>query len=75
MVLLLGHRDFIPADCRFRQMKGPFDGTEEHRDTPDPPSGFEVYDQVKGLQVTFGNIQWKLYQVGGSELQKEEHVY
>lgn len=45
-------------------MKDGPDSREEHKEAPDPPYVFEVYEHVKGLEVTFGNIQRQLYQVG-----------
>lgn len=35
-------------------MKGPLDGRKEHRETTVSSFGLEVYDQVKRLDVTFG---------------------
>lgn len=51
-------------------MKGPFDGREEPRETVGPPSGLEVYGQVKGLEVTFRKHSQARCQVERHELEK-----
>lgn len=56
-------------------MKGPFDDREEHREAPDPPSHLEVYEQVKGLEVTFGKYSRATMPWGGIELEKGEDMF
>lgn len=49
------HLHFLPVE-RFRRMKGSFDDREEHMETVEPPSGLEVHEQVKRLEVIFGKL-------------------
>nr|XP_033512423.1 uncharacterized protein LOC104097825 [Nicotiana tomentosiformis] len=48
----LGHRRFLPLDHPFRRDKKSFDGKEEHRLTPAPLSGEEVFEEL----IEFNNI-------------------
>ncbi|XP_042486512.1 uncharacterized protein LOC122066739 [Macadamia integrifolia] len=46
----LGHRRFLPSDHRFRRDRRTFDGHEEHKGQPEPLSGYEVLEQLEGVQ-------------------------
>lgn len=71
----IAHQRFVQVDHMFRCMKGPLSGSEEHRVARGPPSGLEVYDQVKAQKVTLENIRWKPCQMRGIELDKEAHIF
>ncbi|XP_019255093.1 PREDICTED: uncharacterized protein LOC109233677 [Nicotiana attenuata] len=50
----LGHRRFLPRDHPFRRDKKSFDGKEEHRPTPAPLSGEEVFEELLEFNNIFG---------------------
>lgn len=56
-------------------MKGPFGDSEEHRETVHSPSGLQVYEQVKGLEVIIETLKENRAMWEGSELEKEEHTF
>ncbi|KAL5699749.1 THO complex subunit 7 [Ranunculus cassubicifolius] len=54
----LGARQFLPVDHIFRFNKSSFDNKVETRDAPQPLTGNEVLDQLKGhSQITFGKAE------------------
>ncbi|GMI71089.1 hypothetical protein HRI_000778200 [Hibiscus trionum] len=52
------HRRWLDPDHRFRTDKHSFDGTEEHRSAPSPPTGSDVSRQLEALNET-GDGPWK----------------
>ncbi|XP_019051541.1 PREDICTED: uncharacterized protein LOC104587313 [Nelumbo nucifera] len=50
----MGHRRFLDTNHRFRYEKQSFDGNQEFRVAPTPPSGTTVLHQLDGLQFTLG---------------------
>ncbi|XP_019245219.1 PREDICTED: uncharacterized protein LOC109225081 [Nicotiana attenuata] len=55
----LGHRRFLPRDHLFRRDKKSFDGKEEHRPTPAPLSGEEVFEELLEFNNMFGKSSKK----------------
>ncbi|XP_043714726.1 uncharacterized protein LOC122663086 [Telopea speciosissima] len=46
----LGHRRFLPQGHRFRRDKKSFDGYEEHELQPKPLSGYDILEELEGVQ-------------------------
>ncbi|XP_019173250.1 PREDICTED: uncharacterized protein LOC109168723 [Ipomoea nil] len=53
----LGHRRFLDRAHPYRRLKKAFNGQQDYTDAPQPMTGIEVYERVKGINVTFGNTQ------------------
>ncbi|XP_068495089.1 uncharacterized protein [Phaseolus vulgaris] len=50
----MGHRRFLSKEHRFRFNHHLFDGTNELRDAPKPLLGSDIWNQIEGVNVTFG---------------------
>ncbi|XP_039142864.1 uncharacterized protein LOC120280181 isoform X1 [Dioscorea cayenensis subsp. rotundata] len=50
----MGHRQFLDSNHKFRVDKKSFDGTEEFKIMPNPPSTTEILHQLEGFQNEFG---------------------
>ncbi|XP_043714991.1 uncharacterized protein LOC122663380 [Telopea speciosissima] len=46
----LGHHRFLPQGHRFRRDKKSFDGYEEHELQPKPLSGYDILEELEGVQ-------------------------
>ncbi|XP_019163187.1 PREDICTED: uncharacterized protein LOC109159542 [Ipomoea nil] len=53
----LGHRRFLDRAHPYRRLKKAFNGQQDYTDAPQPMTGIEVYERVKGINVTFGKTQ------------------
>ncbi|XP_024172237.1 uncharacterized protein LOC112178311 [Rosa chinensis] len=53
-VSFVGHRKYLPSDHVFRKQKGPFNGQQEFGIAPDPLSGKEILERVKGIKPSWG---------------------
>ncbi|XP_019179175.1 PREDICTED: uncharacterized protein LOC109174391 [Ipomoea nil] len=53
----LGHRRFLDRAHPYRRLKKAFNGQQYYTDAPQPMTGIEVYECVKGINVTFGKTQ------------------
>jgi len=50
----MGHRRFLHKDHKFRLSCSLFDGRTELREAPEHLSGSGIFEQVQGINVTFG---------------------
>ena len=50
----IGYRRFLNKGHKFRLNHNLFNGTNELRDGPEPFSGSNIWNQVEGVNVTFG---------------------
>jgi hypothetical protein len=58
----MGHRHYIPMKHTFRSMKDKFNGNTEKRHPPPHLIGHEVYEMVKGVQLSLvGEKGWQEY--------------
>ena len=48
------HHRFLNKEHKFRLNRHLFNGTNELRDAPEPLSGSDIWNQVEGVNVTFG---------------------
>ena len=71
--VFMHHRKFLPRDHQYRKKKKLFNGEVEDRVARRPLTGYEVYEQVKGVETVFG----KTGQVQGGEdrLWKKESIF
>ncbi|XP_019154251.1 PREDICTED: uncharacterized protein LOC109150723 [Ipomoea nil] len=53
----LGHRRFLDRAHPYRRLKKAFNGQQDYTDAPQPMTGIEVYERVKGINFTFGKTQ------------------
>ncbi|XP_019183937.1 PREDICTED: uncharacterized protein LOC109178839 [Ipomoea nil] len=53
----LGHRRFLDRAHPYRRLKKAFNGQQDYTDAPQSMTGIEVYERVKGINVTFGKTQ------------------
>ncbi|XP_019178917.1 PREDICTED: uncharacterized protein LOC109174085 [Ipomoea nil] len=53
----LGHRRFLDRAHPYRRLKKAFNEQQDYTDAPQPMTGIEVYERVKGINVTFGKTQ------------------
>lgn len=52
----IGHLRFLAKNHKFRMMRHHFDGNVEERTPPKKLSGFDIFQQVKDINVTFGKL-------------------
>ena len=50
----MGHRRFLNKENKFELNRHLYNGTNELRDAPKPLLGSDIWNQVKGVNVTFG---------------------
>jgi len=50
----MGHHRFLNKEHRFRLNHHLFNGTNELRDSPEPLLRSDIWNQVEGVNVTFG---------------------
>lgn len=55
----LGHQAFSPSDHPFQRDKRSFNGKKDHRPTPTPLSGIEVFEKLHDFTNVFGKGQNK----------------
>ncbi|XP_010240303.1 uncharacterized protein LOC100844242 isoform X2 [Brachypodium distachyon] len=53
----LGHRRFLEPNHPFRSDAESFDGSTEFREPPIQPSGHEISEMTKGLEIVYGKLQ------------------
>src|SRR5688572_13296608 len=52
--VFMHHRKFLPRDHQYRKKKKVFNGEVEDRVARRPLTGYEVYEQVKGVETLYG---------------------
>jgi len=55
----LGHHKFLKKYHPYRRLKKAFNGYLEHDICPSPLSGFQIYEKIKNVNVTFGKMKKK----------------
>ena len=67
------HQKVLPQDHQYRKKEKTFNGEVEDCVARRPLTGYEVYGQVKGVEIVFG----KIGQVQGGEdrLWKKESIF
>lgn len=50
----MGHRRFLDRKHKFRFNRVRFNGEQDLRDPPKTPTGYQIFEQVRNIKVTFG---------------------
>ena len=54
--IFMHHRKFLPRDHQYRSKKKMFNREVKDRVALRPLTGYDVYEQVKGVETVFGKI-------------------